>query len=294
MRSFSNTEIRRCRPCLGTFVEIGAEGAAAAKLQRAIEDAFAAVTRVHRLMSFHDPRSDLSRMNREAFFRSVTVDPWTWQVLRTAQNFSRESNGVFDTSIAPLLTELNHVIRRGYRFDPTGTWRDISLRKKHRVRFRRRIAVDLGGIAKGFAVDRAVEALLNAGISSGIVNAGGDLRVFGFTLRSVRVRHPVFPGTAAGLFRVRNYAVATSALYFTPNRDAGRLIDGRTRRAIRDSVSVTVWAPECMTADALTKIVFALRGKAAPLLKRHRAGAILLERNGRPRSVFQSPCDPTR
>jgi len=147
--------------------------------------------------------------------------------------------------------------------------------------------VDLGGIAKGFAVDRATDALKKQGIRFGVVNAGGDIRVFGSTTREVHLRNPILPTRFSGVLRVRDRAIATSATYFAP----GALIDGQMRRAITDLVSVTVAARDCMTADALTKIVFALREKAAPLLARHRAEALLLERDASPSWVFHSSCD---
>ena len=94
MKSRSNIEIRRCRPLLGTLFEIAALGRNAVQLERAINAAFSNVAKVHRLMSYYDPRSDVSHMNREAFPKSVNVHPWTWRVLEVAQQFARESNGI--------------------------------------------------------------------------------------------------------------------------------------------------------------------------------------------------------
>ena len=144
--------------------------------------------------------------------------------------------------------------------------------------------VDLGGIAKGFAVDRAVKALRHAGVSSGVVNAGGDLRVFGSSSREVHLRSATSPAVISEVLRLRNRAIATSATYFEPSA----LIDGRTRRSLKSSISVTVAAGDCTTADALTKIVFALREKAAPLLERYRADALILERDGSPGWMFHT------
>jgi hypothetical protein len=105
MRSRSSIEIRRCRPLLGTFVEIAACGGDEGSLARGID----AIARVNRLMSFHDPLSDVSRMNREAFPKGVSVHPWTWQVMRAAKRFAEESHGTFDITIAPLLTKWNYL-----------------------------------------------------------------------------------------------------------------------------------------------------------------------------------------
>jgi len=88
MRPASN-RVRRARPSLGTFVEITARGDSESKLHAAIDRAFAVVARVDRQMSFHHAASDISGINCEAFQRKVTVDPWTWRVLRAAQKLER-------------------------------------------------------------------------------------------------------------------------------------------------------------------------------------------------------------
>jgi thiamine biosynthesis lipoprotein len=293
MKSCSKSEIRRCRPLLGTFVEIAARGKRTVDLERAIDAAFAAVAEVHRLMSFHDPQSDVSRMNRDAFPKGVTVHPWTWEVMNAARNFARESGGAFDVTVAPLLAGRNCLAGSSCAAVRTASWRDIFPRRNFEIFFRRRVIVDLGGIAKGFAVDRAVDVLKQNGVASGIVNAGGDIRVFGSTSRKVHLRNPKSPAQFSAILSVRNRAIATSATYFAP----GVLIDGQTRRSLTSSISITVAACDCITADVLTKVVFVLREKAAALLAHYRADALLLERNGTPSWMFHSPCDthdPTR
>ncbi len=308
-------ELRRARPFLGTIVDIQARAPNDFTAMRGIEDAFDAVARVHRLMSFHDPESDVSRLNRNAHRQSVMVDKWTWNVLRTAQNFSDESDGAFDITIGRLLACWNFLPRanaghpeprrlsgrgtlrtitrfqtRGvprYARDDDRSWRDIVLEKNSTVRFRRPLTIDLGGIAKGFAVDYAIDALRNAGAQSGLVNAGGDLRVFGLEKESVRIRYPLEPTRAAGVVTLQNRALATSATYFSRKKSGERirsaLIDAHTQRPFVDDVSITVSAKTCMTADALTKIVFVLRDLARPILTRHGADAVILERDLVPR-----------
>lgn len=291
---FVLNRVRRARPALGTFVEITAQGDNEAKLHSAIDRAFNAIARVERQMSFHHSASDISRINREAFQRKVTVDPWTWRVLRSAQKLSDETAGIFDVTVARKLMQWEYLPRR-YRNVSEGNWCDIVLEKNCTVRFRRRVIVDLGGIAKGFAVDRAVETLKCAGVPSGVVNAGGDLRVFGWKSELVHLRHPAEPMRPAGAISLRERALATSGIYFTQKR-RGRavissLLDGRTRRCSRKLISVSVAAPVCMIADALTKIVFVLGEKSAALLARYHADALLLEREGAPSWMFCSLCD---
>jgi thiamine biosynthesis lipoprotein len=269
-------------------------------LHGAIDRAFDAIARVDRQMSFHHPASDISRINREAFRRKVKVAPWTWRVLRAAGKLSQETDGLFDITVARKLIQWNYLPRR-YRDVSEGNWRDIVLEKNCTVRFRQRVIVDLGGIAKGFAVDRAVEALKRAGVSSGVVNAGGDLRVFGLKSELVHLRHPAEPIRPAGAIKLRERALATSGIYFTQKRRGNAvvssLINGRTCRSSRKAISVSVAASACMMADALTKIAVVLREKSEPLLARYHADALLLERDGAPLWKFHSPCDtcdPTR
>jgi len=294
MRSHSNIEIRRCRPLLGTFVEITACGRDERLLVRGIEGGFDAIERVNRLMSFHDPLSDVSRMNRDAFPKGVNVHPWTWQVMKVSKRFAEESLGTFDITVAPWLTKWNYLPRRRYQFGPTASSRDIFLRRNYEVFFRRELIVDLGGIAKGFAIDRAVDALKENGIGCGIVNAGGDLRSFGPASHLVHVRHPADPARVAGAVRLRERSMATSGIYFERRKYKGQyvspLLDGRNDRSARELISVSVAAVECMNADALTKIVFAMREEAADLLAQYRADALLLERDGAPSWMFHS-CD---
>jgi thiamine biosynthesis lipoprotein len=295
MKLASNIEIRRCRPLLGTFVEIVARGRDERLLARGIEAGFDAIACVNRLMSFHNPLSDVSRMNHDAFPKGVIVHPWTWQVMKVAKQFAEESQGAFDITVARLLTKWNYLPRCYYQFSPAATSRDIFLRHNCEVFFGRGLIVDLGGIAKGFAVDRAIDALKDTGVVSGIVNAGGDLRAFGPTSHLIHVRHPAEPTSFAGTVRLRERAMATSGAYFAARKHRGHhvspLLDGRTGRSACELISVTVAATECMAADALTKIVFAMRKEAAGLLARYDADALLLERDGAPSWMFHPPCD---
>jgi thiamine biosynthesis lipoprotein len=269
-------EMRRARPLLGTLVEIRASAADSEVLAAAIDSAYRAVSRVHALMSYHRPRSDVGRINRLAWRTPVRVHPWTYAVLREAQRVARASGGLFDVSVAhDLVTRRVLPAPRGVRVPARGAnYRDIRLLPGLRVRFARPLLLDLGGIAKGFAVDRAVDRLRVAGARSGVVNAGGDLRCFGPCSERVHVRHPADPGLLVPLAELREGALATSAAYFTRRRLAGREVSAqvhphRPRFVPTDSVSVA--AARCVTADAWTKVL--LLGGARLLGRARRAGA---------------------
>jgi thiamine biosynthesis lipoprotein len=271
----------RAQPLLGTLVEIGVCDAAPDVADAAIARAFAAVREVQRLMSYHDEASDVSRLN--AMGAGVTVvDPHTWAVLAAAQTVAEASDGRFDITVAPALARHGYLPRRADRDAEAGaTWRDIALLPDHRVCLRRRLRLDLGGIAKGYAVDRAVGALVDAGIAAGRVNAGGDLRLFGDTDETVHVRDPARPTALMPLCLLRRGAVATSSTYYSrrPTSDGlvSPLIDAVTRRPCTATRSVSVVADRCVLADALTKVVFAAPDAAPPILQRLGAHALVLE-----------------
>ena len=136
--------------------------------------------------------------------RRAALDPWTRRVLERAEELRLLSDGLFDCAAC------------GYSLD---------------------------GIAKGFAVDRAIDCLEAAGLTAGVVNAGGDLRVFGGHYEPLHVRPAAMPDRVIYVGRVRHAAVATSA-----SRGVVHPLGGACRAA-----GVTILASDCMTADALTK-----------------------------------------
>src|SRR5262245_63421635 len=95
--------IRRARPLLGTFVEITARGEDPWHLERAVEAAFDAIERVHRLMSYQAPDSDVSRLNRADGGAPIAIHPWTYAVLRASLELRVQSIGLFDIAVAPAL-----------------------------------------------------------------------------------------------------------------------------------------------------------------------------------------------
>jgi FAD:protein FMN transferase len=279
MNSCSNAEIRRCRPLLGTFVEIRASGSGETELHKVVEAAFAAVERIQGLMSAHDPDSELSRLNRESAHRPVTVSGETFSVLRRAHALASESGGAFDYTIAPALARWGMLPANLSRDNPGG-WRDVRLLRQRKVRFLRPLALDLGGIAKGFAVDKALEVLRVGGVRTALVSAGGDLRVFGPQRFTVHLRHPGRPQSFVRTIELSGSALATSSPCFTERRWRGQrvsqLVDPLRRTAITGGVSVSVRAGQCWLADALTKVVLnAAPALAEQLLARHKAEAFV-------------------
>ena len=175
----TNRSPRRLRIALGTWVAIeprvthtGGAGEQAALEQAAVKAAYAAIGAIEQTMHPTRPGSDLSRINSAPLNTPIQVQSDIWHLLQLAQRLHCLTNGVFD----PCLPE------------QPGRLADVELRSDSMLVCRAHVAIDLGGIAKGHAIDRAIEALSEHGCSGGLVNAGGDLRVFGDHAETILLR----------------------------------------------------------------------------------------------------------
>jgi thiamine biosynthesis lipoprotein len=272
--------IERARPRLGTTVAVRVHGLDEKDAHHAIDDAFQEIALIHRLMSFHEPDSDLSRLNRDAADRAVEVHAATFEVLKLAEEMSQLSGGCFDITVAPQLVALGMLAAPDSRRepDPQATWRDVVLEPNCRVRFQRPLWIDLGGIAKGYAVDRAMEILRARGAVQACVNAGGDLRIHGPDSERVLLTPGEFRGDSLPVLEVENAAVASSGSA-QPHADSPSAphFDGRSRQSVSKGGFVSVLAQHCVTADALTKVALALQEHSEPLLRRIGASAHLYD-----------------
>ena len=252
--------VRRCRPLLGTFVEV----AVPQGYEAIIEGAFDAIAHVHARMSFHRGDSDLARLRNAPLGHFVRVDPDTVAVLRFAQQLHSASGGLFDVAVGARLVELRLLPSpEGSRpQELTGTTADIEFRGDDRVRCLRPMLIDLGGIAKGYAVDRAAAALAMAGAPSALVNAGGDLRVIGDLPQIIHLREA--DGSLAGAIEIANCAVATSGRI---TEDAASPHLDRQRRPVNVRNAVSIVAGQCIVADAMTKVALADETLATAMLR---------------------------
>jgi FAD:protein FMN transferase len=273
-----SSEIRRARPLLGTLVDIGAVGANAAA---GIEAAFCEIETIHRLMSFHEENSDVSRINRAAPGEVLRVDRRTHQVLRCAHLMSRLSAGAFDITVGGRLVEAGFLPQphRAAAFDRNASFEDLLLRSDNLVTMRRRVWIDLGGIAKGYAVDRAVQVLQESGITTGIVNAGGDLYVMGKP-QPIHIRHPEKASLVFPLGAISNAAVASSSGFYSAQSENDALVDAWRGGCVKWRQGITVIAGRCMIADALTKVVRLAPRRAPGILAQFNAQALLIDRRG--------------
>jgi FAD:protein FMN transferase len=239
--------VRRARPLLGTLVEVGARGEHAACANDAVQAAFDAIKEVQARLSRFDAKSDIARFQAIPCGASIAIGKHAKAVLAAAQTLHDDTQGLFDISLGTA----------------PGGWRcDGSTLQK----LSERVRLDLGGIAKGYAVDLAIDTLIACGCDAGWVNAGGDLRVFGDAALPLSLRDEHEGGTRP-FASLRDGAFATSHF------------DHESRSQVcapaKVHAHVSVAAPLCLWADALTKVVAASGDTAHPLLARYGAQAWL-------------------
>lgn len=276
-----NRSARRARPILGTLFDVRIEDLdASADPIAPFEAAFSAAAEVHRLMSAYDPESDVSRINRCECGKPLQVHPWTYRVLQTACAIAGATGGLFDPCVAPLLQDAGYLPRFVRSAGCWGDHRDIELLDQCRIRTRRPLQITLDGIAKGFAVDRAVAALRDRGIEAGVVNAGGDLRIFGPLSEPVSVRDPEDPVRLAQVGTLHDGAMATSSVYFScrevSDSETSHIFHPGRAESFVERASASVIARECMIADALSKPLVLDEAAARPVLDRFGALGIVL------------------
>jgi len=264
-------EVRRSRIIMGTVVEISAFGAAQPVLEQAVERAFAEMSRIDELMSPHRPESDVARLSAATTPLAVTAE--TAAVIATGLQVAAASGGAFDMGLGRLKALWN--IEGETPRVPTpeelaaalaGTGPgDLQLAGRTVSKGVPDLQVDLGGIAKGYAVDRAAAVLQAAGVSHASVNAGGDMRLLGDhgdRPWRIGIQHPRDEAAILATLALADTAVVTSGDYERFfERDGVRyhhLFDPASGEPARRCRSVTIVAPTAMLADALATAVFVL------------------------------------
>lgn len=289
---------RRTAPVMGTLADVAVVHAHPAYAHTAIAAALDELRRVERLLTRFAATSDVGRINAAAD-EAVPVTGETAGVLRRALAWAEASDGVFDPCLgaASVLWDVGHRTappaseqvrglagRRFYRTLDVDAWAGRPAVRRGDPE----ALVDLGGIAKGYGVDRAVAVLRAWGIRDGLVNVGGDLYALGTSPEGdpwrVGVRSPAVPDRIVEHFPLTDGAAATSGDYLQYFDFAGRryhhLLDPRTGGPVRGAThSITVTAPDTLTADAAATAAFALGpGRATAALARAAPGARIVSR----------------
>jgi thiamine biosynthesis lipoprotein len=265
---------RESRDMMGTrvSVELWSDDPAQAEAGKAA--VFAEMDEVNRLMNPWDPESELSRMNREAHKHPVKVSGPVFDVITRSLHYSRLSGGAFDISFAsagqyydyragvsPDEETLGEVVNKidytSIRLDPEASTVAFAVEG---------LQVDLGGIAKGYAVDKSIEALIDLGIVSAVVSAGGDSRILGNLgerPRTIGIRHPRKKDEFAVLIPLEDTAISTSGDYErffidAEGRRVHHILDPKTGKSSGAVQSASVLARQAVDSDALSTTTFVL------------------------------------
>ncbi|MCP4765971.1 MAG: FAD:protein FMN transferase [Gammaproteobacteria bacterium] len=267
---------------------------------------FSEMDRIDALMSTYRDSSEVSYINLNASIEAVSVSEELMHLLRRSIYFSKISAGAFDITYASI----------GYAYDyrkqqrpsdqvvaqklPAIDYRHIELQDR-KIRFNNSaVRIDFGGIAKGYAVDRAIDILQHCGISKAMVSAGGDSRIIGDREGRpwvIGIRHPRDSQEIALRLPLSDSAISTSGdyerFYIENGKRVHHIINPRTGRSASGSWSATVIGPDAMTTDALSTTIFILGAVEGLALVESLDGidAIIIDSNGKVHysSGFQEP-----
>lgn len=259
--------VKNARAVMGTFAEVTAIAPDRVTAQRAVEAAYERLDDVNRLMSDYVADSEVGRLNALAAGESLVVSPETFHCLAQGVRIAELSGGAFDMTCRPLVALWKQAGQENRLPDDDVLRQTLARVGWHRLKLDSAVRsvtptvdhmqVDLGGIAKGHALDLAAEAMRAAGATSGLVDVGGDVVAFGPRADGrpwrVGVKHPFQPGLLCTL-SLTDRAVATSGVQQRFNTIGGRryshIVDPRTGRPAEEAPAVTVIAPDGLTADA--------------------------------------------
>lgn len=291
--------VRREEAIMGTAVTVELWADDRRDGEAAAEAVMAEMHRIDRSMSPHRPDSELSRINREAGGRPVPLSDELYHLVSTALAFSRASGGAFDISYAAVGRLYDYRAGRAPDAAELATaraavgWQHLLLDPAARtLRFGRPgMRIDLGGFAKGHAVDNATRLLRARGIAHAHVAAGGDSRVIGHRHGrpwTIGIRDPRREGAVVAVLPLEDVSISTSGDYerYFIAADGTRhhhLIDPASGRSPHAVTSVTVLGPDGLVTEALTKCVFVLGPERGLALVDHyeNVDAIVIDAHGR-------------
>jgi len=259
---------------MGTVVEIALIGENQEKAEKAALQAFHEVRRIEQLMSPKIETGDVFRINQSAGKEWVEVSPETLHVVKKSIDISGLSEGGFDITVGPLIELWRRARGKGYppaekdlrrSLDLVG-FQNVLISQGGKIFLKKNgMSIDLGGIAKGYAVDKAFEKLKKLGYQNLIVNAGGDLRAGGLKLGqpwSIGIQDPRIPDKILAKVSFTDGAIATSGdyeKYFTyQGKRYHHILNPRNGLPAEECQSVTTLYKDGMISDAFSTTVFVL------------------------------------
>jgi len=270
--------MQRTEAIMGTrcYVELWADDPD--KGNAAIDAVMAELRRIDDLMSHYKPESQLSQINRYGNERAVQVDKELYDLIKLSTHYSEITDGAFDityASVGYLYNYPEHIHPTEEQIKaalPAVNWRNLIFDEEHHsVRFGHPgMRIDLGGIGKGYAVDRGIDILKARGVQRALVTAGGDSRIIGDRMGRpwlVAIRHPDNPSKVVTRIPLSDSAVSTSGDYERYFDEAGvryhHIIDPRTGHSASKVRSATVIGPTATQTDGMSKTAFVLGAEKA-------------------------------
>jgi len=297
--------VHQQRYCMGTMFDIVVYHSSRADAERAIQKAFEETARLDQVLSHFKPDSDLSKLVREARRGFVAVEPSLYEVLQQSIIFSRRSGGKFDVTIAPLLRTWREAHARGRRPSDAEIdaarrcvgYEKIEVTAPDTIRFGSDcVEIDLGGIGKGYAVDRAIAVLKAAGVQHALVNAGSS-SIAAIGAPPGRRGWPVRLGASVSgrtTLLLRDASISTSRQNFLPfGSEAGafgEILDPQTAAPAGSRLTVSVVAASATVSDALSTTLLMLSSdEAAKLLEQFAdVSALWMTADGELQSSYRS------
>lgn len=290
---------------MGTMFDIVVYHSPRADAERAIQKAFEEITRLDQVLSHFKPDSDLSKLVRGARRGFVAVEPSLYEILQQSIIFSRRSGGKFDVTIAPLLRTWKEAHARGRRPSDAEIdaarrcvgYEKIEVTAPDKIRFGSDcVEIDLGGIGKGYAVDRAIAVLKAAGMQHALVNAGSS-SIAAIGAPPGRTGWPVRLGASVSgrtTLLLRDASISTSQQNFLPfGSEAGafgEILDPQTGAPAESRLAVSVVAASATVSDALsTTLLMLSTDEAAKLLEQFAdVSALWMSADGELQSSYRS------
>jgi thiamine biosynthesis lipoprotein len=241
--------------------------------EAAIDAVMAEMHRIDDLMSHYKPESQLSHINARAATEPVVVDRELFDLIAQALHFSEMTEGAFDITYASVgyLYDYRHHVKPSeseiQAALPGVNWRHVELDpKEHSVRFQRPgMRIDLGGIGKGYAVDRGIGILQSLGVKHAVVTAGGDTRIIGDRFGKpwiVGIRNPDDKSKVVTRMPLIDTAMSTSGDYERFFDEGGvryhHIINPHTGHSASLVRSATILGPTATETDGLSKTAFVL------------------------------------
>jgi thiamine biosynthesis lipoprotein len=268
----------RTEAIMGTRVYVQVWSEDAAKGNEAMDAVMAEMRRIDNLMSHYKPESQLSQINQRGNTEAVQVDKELFDLIKLSTHYSQITDGAFDityASVGYMYDYPNHIHPNESQIKsalPAINWHNLLLDEAHHtVRFEHPgMKIDLGGIGKGYAVDRCIDILKARGFEHALVTAGGDSRFLGDHMGRpwlAAIRHPDNPELVVTRIPLADSAVSTSGDYERFFDENGvryhHIIDPHTGHSASKVRSATIIAPTATQTDGMSKTAFVLGAEKA-------------------------------